>query len=67
MPLIRSISDRILALDLGRYVTDGLPGDVLEHPAVIASYLGESVAAIERSGAAPTAVKRERPLRAAGR
>jgi ABC-type branched-subunit amino acid transport system ATPase component/predicted MFS family arabinose efflux permease len=42
MPLISSIADRILALDLGQYVTDGPPDEVLNHHTVIESYLGTS-------------------------
>lgn len=42
MALLSSIADRFLALDTGRYVTDGAPEDVLEHPLVVASYLGDS-------------------------
>ncbi|GIU85213.1 MAG: hypothetical protein KatS3mg008_1988 [Acidimicrobiales bacterium] len=40
MPLISSVSDRMLALDQGRVVTCGSPQDVLSHPDVVASYLG---------------------------
>jgi ABC-type branched-subunit amino acid transport system ATPase component/MFS family permease len=54
MPLISSISDRLLALDQGAVVTTGLPSDVLEHPAVVESYLGTSSAAISRSGSETT-------------
>jgi branched-chain amino acid transport system ATP-binding protein len=50
MPLISSISDRLLALDQGAVVTTGAPADVLAHPAVVESYLGTSAAAISRSG-----------------
>ena len=50
MPLISSISDRLLALDQGAVVTTGRPSEVLEHPAVVESYLGTSGAAIARSG-----------------
>ncbi|HMJ78051.1 MAG TPA: ATP-binding cassette domain-containing protein, partial [Iamia sp.] len=53
MPLITSVSDRLVALDQGRVVTEGPPDDVLVHPDVIASYLGSGTAAA-RSGAAPT-------------
>ncbi|QGG95379.1 MFS transporter [Actinomarinicola tropica] len=49
MPLIRSISDSILALELGSVVTCGRPDDVLHDPRVVASYLGTNAAAIERS------------------
>ncbi|HEU5152353.1 MAG TPA: MFS transporter [Iamia sp.] len=52
MPLITSVSDRLVALDQGRVVTEGPPDDVLSHPDVVASYLGSGTAAA-RSGAAP--------------
>ncbi len=76
MPLISGLADRLVALDLGRVVTSGTPGEVLAHPHVIASYLGQDQAAIDRSGAAtteptetPTPPRRQRrrePLRAKG-
>ncbi len=50
MPLITSISDRLLALDLGAVVVDGKPSAVTKHPAVVASYLGNTEAVIARSG-----------------
>ena len=55
MPLITSISDEILALDLGRVVTRGTAATVLSDPGVVASYLGEDVGVIQRSGHVPTA------------
>ena len=51
LPLLGSISDRMIALDLGRIVAEGTPAEVIEHPAVVASYLGTDEAAITRSGA----------------
>jgi branched-chain amino acid transport system ATP-binding protein len=51
LPLLGSISDRMIALDLGRVVAEGTPADVIEHPAVVASYLGTDESAITRSGA----------------
>jgi branched-chain amino acid transport system ATP-binding protein len=51
LPLLGSISDRMIALDLGRIVAEGAPAEVIEHPAVVASYLGTEEAAITRSGA----------------
>jgi branched-chain amino acid transport system ATP-binding protein len=50
MSLISSVSDELLALDLGHVVTRGAPKDVLEHPQVVASYLGTSEEVINRSG-----------------
>ncbi|MEY2478122.1 MAG: hypothetical protein QOG87_3437 [Actinomycetota bacterium] len=50
MPLVTTVSDRMLALDLGQVVTDGPPADVVNHPKVVSSYLGESQDVIARSG-----------------
>ena len=52
MGLITSVSDRLVALDLGRVVTSGTPEEVLAHPEVVASYLGTDAAALARSGPA---------------
>jgi ABC-type branched-subunit amino acid transport system ATPase component/ABC-type branched-subunit amino acid transport system permease subunit len=40
LALLRSVADRLVALDLGRIVAIGEPAEVLEHPAVVRSYLG---------------------------
>jgi ABC-type branched-subunit amino acid transport system ATPase component/predicted MFS family arabinose efflux permease len=50
MPLIRSVSDRLVALDLGRVITVGSPDAVLSDPVVVTSYLGGDPAAVQRSG-----------------
>ena len=50
IPLISTISDRLVALDQGAVLTEGSPADVLSHPDVIESYLGNNAAARERSG-----------------
>jgi branched-chain amino acid transport system ATP-binding protein len=50
IPLVSSISDRLVALDQGSVLTSGRPSDVLNHPDVIESYLGNNTAAQERSG-----------------
>jgi ABC-type branched-subunit amino acid transport system ATPase component/ABC-type branched-subunit amino acid transport system permease subunit len=50
MPLLTTISDRLLALDLGRVVLDGDSSTVLNDAHVVASYLGSTRAVIERSG-----------------
>jgi branched-chain amino acid transport system ATP-binding protein len=50
MPLVTGIADEILALDLGRVVTRGAPDEVVNHPAVVASYLGTADEVIARSG-----------------
>ena len=51
MPMLSSLCDRLVALELGGVIAEGTPGEVLAHPAVIASYLGTDEAAIARSGA----------------
>jgi branched-chain amino acid transport system ATP-binding protein len=53
MPLIMAVSDELLALELGAVVTRGAPAAVIEHPQVVASYLGTSEEAINRSGEVP--------------
>jgi len=65
MPLITSISDRLLALELGRVIASGAPQDVIADPKVVASYLGTNEAAIARSGSA-TSPKPRRPRAKAG-
>ena len=54
MNLIRSISDELLALDLGAVVTRGAPTTVVEDPRVVDSYLGTSEEAINRSKPDPS-------------
>ena len=51
LPLLTSVADRMLALDLGEVIAEGTPDEVVAHPAVVASYLGTSESAIARSGA----------------
>src|SRR5581483_9847052 len=46
IPLVSSISDELVALELGRVVTRGRPRDVVNHPDVVEGYLGSSAAAI---------------------
>jgi branched-chain amino acid transport system ATP-binding protein len=55
MPLITSISDRMIALELGHPIVEGTPDEVIHDPRVIASYLGGDIASINRSGAAAAA------------
>ena len=52
MPLITSISDRMLALDLGTVIAEGTPKEVVNHPRVVTSYLGTTDEVINRSGSA---------------
>lgn len=50
MPLVTSVADEIVALDLGRVIVRGTPREVVTHPGVIEAYLGTSEEAIARSG-----------------
>jgi ABC-type branched-subunit amino acid transport system ATPase component len=50
MPLLSAICDEMYALELGAVIAQGTPAEVLEHPAVVESYLGTDLAAIQRSG-----------------
>ena len=52
MPLIATVSDRMIALDHGRTIAEGPPDEVLDHPEVVASYLGTTASVIQRSGTA---------------
>ncbi|HET6817274.1 MAG TPA: ATP-binding cassette domain-containing protein [Mycobacteriales bacterium] len=50
MPLITSLSDSIVALDLGAVLTQGPPAAVLADERVVTAYLGGDPAAIKRTG-----------------
>ena len=50
IPLVRSLSDRLVAMESGRLIAVGTPAEVLADPQVVSSYLGGSTVAIERSG-----------------
>ena len=74
MPLLSSICDTMVALELGAVIAEGAPDEVLSHPRVIESYLGTDESAINRSGARKEstpakkpAPRRRAPLRAEGR
>ena len=41
MRAIMSLSDRVVAINLGRNLTEGSPQEVANHPAVIEAYLGD--------------------------
>jgi ABC-type branched-subunit amino acid transport system ATPase component/predicted MFS family arabinose efflux permease len=50
MPLITSVSDRMLALELGQVLVEGPAAEVIGHPRVVSSYLGTTETVIQRSG-----------------
>ncbi len=64
MPLITEVSDRMIALELGHPIAEGTPQQVIQEPAVVSSYLGGDMAAINRSGAAKTKARRKATARA---
>ena len=40
MLLVSRVSDRVIALNSGRVLAMGTPGEVQQHPDVVAAYLG---------------------------
>lgn len=50
MPLVAAVSDRLVALEAGEVIAQGSSAEVLADPRVIASYLGDDLAAVHRSG-----------------
>jgi len=50
LPLLSRLSDRMIAMNLGRVIATGTPDEVRNDAAVVRSYLGADQAAIQRSG-----------------
>jgi branched-chain amino acid transport system permease protein len=50
LPFVRSIADRVVAMDQGRVLADGAPAAVLSDPEVVAAYIGDDERATTRSG-----------------
>ena len=42
MAMVMSVSDKVVALEFGRKITDGTPAEVREHPEVVRAYLGDA-------------------------
>ena len=62
MPLITSISDELVALELGEVIARGLPDDVINDPRVVEGYLGTTADLVP---AKKTARKRAAPRKKA--
>jgi ABC-type branched-subunit amino acid transport system ATPase component len=67
IPLIMGIADRIVAMDAGRVIAVGTPGEIRTDPLVVEAYLGGSMTAIERSGAPANGAARPRKRKASVR
>ncbi|WP_436795894.1 MFS transporter [Actinospongicola halichondriae] len=52
MPLLRGVSDRLVAMDQGAVICTGTPDAVLSDPLVVESYLGPDETAVNRSSPA---------------
>ncbi|MGZ6973788.1 MAG: MFS transporter [Acidimicrobiia bacterium] len=50
LPLLTSVADRMVAMELGEVIAQGDPSEVVHDPRVVATYLGTDEAAISRSG-----------------
>jgi ABC-type uncharacterized transport system ATPase subunit len=49
IPLVSSISDRLVAMETGTVLALGTPQQVLDDPAVVESYLGGDPTAVQRT------------------
>ena len=63
MALLMGLCDRIYAMDAGQVLAEGTPEQIRSNPLVVASYLGTSSTAIDRSDDVPKAAPSPRPRR----
>jgi len=61
MPLLTSLADEVIALELGRVVVRGTPEQVVNDPQVVAAYLGTTQDAVARSGMLPAQPTAKQP------
>ncbi|MFN2462423.1 MAG: MFS transporter, partial [Candidatus Dormibacteria bacterium] len=62
LPLVSSVSTRLMAMERGRVIASGRPAEVLADPEVVRAYLGASDSVTARSGAAAPSTRTATPI-----